>query len=287
VETSIGRDNHLDRQDNNSGQADASPVLPHSSPREGWYLHCREGDIAERVVLVGDPGRIEHFSRLLDQPRTVNTNRGLLAVSGSYQGVAVSVVAFGMGAPILAVVLEEVAWLGAKIVLRAGTAMSVSEGWYGRFIVTTAALREESTSLTYLPASYPAAADQALNQAVTNLLTEKKAAWGYGLMASYDGFYSQMFALDPARQAQVLALRHRLRSLKVAAVDMETSALLAIGRYLGLQCGSLCLVTVDGPSQTALEGSDRIEGESNLLDFALASVARCSIAQGEASLTRS
>lgn len=278
METSISRDKEgsstrPEKGRNYNGAGDA--VSRQAGPREGWYLHCQTGEIAERVVLVGDPGRIEQFSRLLDQPRTVNTNRGLLAVTGNYAGVPVSVVAFGMGAPIMAVVLEEVAWLGAKIVLRAGTAMSVSEGWYGRFIVTTAALREESTSLTYVPLSYPAVADQDLNQAVESLLTEKGVAWGRGLMASYDGFYSQMFALEPARQEQVLALRQKLRDLRVAAIDMETSALLAVGRYLGLQCGSLCLVTVDGPSQDALDGDERIEGESNLLDFALASVARC------------
>ncbi|MEO8285261.1 MAG: nucleoside phosphorylase [Chloroflexota bacterium] len=247
--------------------------------RRGWYLKCKQGDIAERVILVGDPGRVEVFAQQLEGPRTVNTNRSLVTVTGRYRGVPVTVAAFGMGAPIMAVVLEEVVWLGAKVVLRAGTAMSVAPGWYGRFIVADAAIRGESTSATYVPASYPAVADHHMSGTLSTVLGELGEEWGLGLMASYDGFYSELFALGTRRQVEVLALRARLCSLGVAATDMETSALFTVGRYLGVQCGSLCLVTVDGPTQSALEGREREEREAALVRAALEGATRCPIGE--------
>jgi uridine phosphorylase len=246
-------------------------------PGHGWYLKCKQGDIAERVVLVGDPGRVEVFAQELDEARMVNANRALITVTGKYRGVPVSVAAFGMGAPIMAVVLEEVLWLGAKVVLRAGTAMSVAPGWYGRFIVADAAIRGESTSATYVPMSYPAVADYRMASTLSAVLDELGQDWGVGLIASYDGFYSELFALGSRRREEVLSLRARLDSLGVAATDMETSALLTIGRYLGAQCGSLCLVTVDGPTQSALDGQEREENEATLVRAALEAVTRCPI----------
>jgi uridine phosphorylase len=244
-------------------------------PRHGWYLKCKQGDIAERVILVGDPGRVDVFAQELEGARTVNANRALLTVTGQYRGVPVSVAAFGMGAPIMAVVLEEVVWLGAKVVLRAGTAMSVAPGWYGRFIVADAAIRGESTSATYVPLSYPAVADHRMTGTLSTVLDELGEDWGLGLIASYDGFYSELFALGPRRRDEVLALRTKLCSLGTAATDMETSALLTVGRYLGVQCGSLCLVTVDGPTQSALDGRQREEREAALVRAALEGVTRC------------
>jgi uridine phosphorylase len=246
-------------------------------PRRGWYLRCTEHDIAERVVLVGDPGRVEVFARSLQSPRIVNTNRALNTVTGLYNGVPVSVAAFGMGAPIMAVVLEEVVWLGAKVVLRAGTAMSSAPGWFGKFIVADAAVRGESTSGTYVSPGYPAVADDLLVDALSSILTENSKSWGRGVMASYDGFYSELFALDERRRQKVLDLRAHLRDLGISATDMETSALLTIGNYLGVQCGSLCLVTVDGETQAALEGPEREEGEADLVRFALEGVTRCAL----------
>ncbi len=239
----------------------------------GWYLRCQEGDIAERVVLVGDPGRVATFVARLDDARTVNAERGLLTVTGRYDGVAVTIAAFGMGAPIMAVVLEEVAFLGARVVLRAGTAMAVADVALGDFIVPDGAVRGEHTSATYVPPEYPAVADRAL----AGRATARVQALGHhahgGLMASYDGFYSEMFSYTENGLAPHTAgLLARLEEWGVAATDMETSALLAIGRYRKLRCASLCALTVEARSQRALRGVERIRVEEALVGASLETV---------------
>ena len=243
--------------------------------RQGWYLQCKAGDIAERVVLVGDPGRVEVFGRHLEGARTVNADRALLTSTGQYNGVPVTVAAFGMGAPIMAVVLEEVAWLGAQVVLRAGTAMAVADpAWLGHFSVPVAALRGEHTSATYVPPEYPAAADPTLvAHALAELERLGRQSHG-GLMASYDGFYSELFLMAEEGQQVSTPQLGRLRALGVEAADMETSALLAIGRYRGLRCASLCAITVDMETRRALRGEERARTEEALVRAALETVSK-------------
>ena len=243
--------------------------------RHGWYLQCKAGDIAERVVLVGDPARVAVFSRYLHQARQVNAERGLLTSTGSFNGVPVTIAAFGMGAPIMAVVLEEVAWLGARVVLRAGTAMSVADpGWLGHFSVPMAALRGEHTSATYVPPEYPAAADPALLGRAVSELERLGYPLHTGLMASYDGFYSELFVMAEDGQKVTAPQLGRLRALGVEAVDMETSALLAIGRYRGLRCAALCAITVDMETRQALRGEERARTEEALVRAALETISK-------------
>jgi uridine phosphorylase len=50
---------------------------------------------------------------------------------------------------------------------------------------------------------------------------------------------------------------------------METSALLAIGRYRGLRCATLCALTIEAAGHRALEGADRRRVEDTLVQAAL------------------
>ena len=93
-----------------------------------WYLGCRPADVGERAVLVGDPGRIELFAEQLDDVCPIGDNRGLRSITGSSGGLPVTVSAFGMGAPIAAIVLEELAQLGVRAVLRVGTVLTLVPG---------------------------------------------------------------------------------------------------------------------------------------------------------------
>ncbi|HKO33850.1 MAG TPA: purine-nucleoside phosphorylase, partial [Candidatus Limnocylindria bacterium] len=57
------------------------------------HLHAEPGDYAPLVLLPGDPSRAERIAGRFDEgsTRSVNTNRGMLGFTGTYQGVPVSV----------------------------------------------------------------------------------------------------------------------------------------------------------------------------------------------------
>jgi uridine phosphorylase len=239
--------------------------------KRAWYLGVTPGEVAARCILVGDPGRVDRFAERLQGVRLINQERGLRTVTGAFDGVPVTVSAFGMGAPIAAVVLEELAGVGARVVLRAGTAMAVGDdmGLLGSLVLAHAAVRGEATSATYAPIGYPAVADPLLLEQARAALRRGGVRYREGLLASYDGFYTELFAADEQRRGAVAARLAEAARLGVLAADMETSAVLVVGSVLGVRAGSLCLVSVDGRSRARLEAAARREGEERLVEAAL------------------
>lgn len=238
-----------------------------------WYLGLTADDIGRHCILVGDPGRIEVFASRLTESRIVNEQRGLRTLTGRHNGMPLTVCAFGMGAPLATIVLEELADLGANVVLRAGTAMATGPALaLGSFFVASAGLRGEGTSRTYAPLEYPAVADPALTARVVGELTTRGLPHAVGIIASYDGFYTEMFALDEGRTPLVAQRLDELRRLGVPAADMETAALLVVGSLCRVRTGSLCLVSVDGATHDTLDETARRTGEAQLVEVALGAV---------------
>ena len=224
-------------------------------------------------MLVGDPARIARLATHLEQPQFPDAKRGLRTVTGWRGGRRVTATAFGMGAPIATVVLHELHHLGVRSFLRIGTAMVAPPAALGDFVLADGALRGEGTSGSYAPAGYPAIADHELAAALRIRLSRAARRWHAGLFATYDGFYTQMFALDDAQRPAVEAMREDMRRYGIIAADMETSALLVAGRILGARVGSLCLGTVDAITQSKLDAAATDAAEAELFDIALDTLA--------------
>jgi uridine phosphorylase len=207
---------------------------------------------------------------MMDESDIVTEQRGLRTATGRFHGAGVTVSAFGMGAPIAAIVLEELVTLGASVFLRAGTAMTLDACVpLGSLIVGRAAVRREGTSHTYAPLGYPASASWSLVGACVGALERAGVDHTVGLMASDDGFYSRMFALSDERIARVDRELAELRQLGVLAVDMETSALLTVGSVLNVETAALCLATVDAATRERLGAVRLAEAERRLYEVAL------------------
>ena len=246
-------------------------VKTRPAPAGAWYLGLKEGDVAPRCILVGDRARVDMFGERLQGAMVLSDKRGLRTMGGTFDGVPVTVAAFGMGAPIAAVLLEELAVIGVRVVLRAGTAMSLAPDRLplGSFIVAHAALRADGTSLTYATAGYPAAADPLAVNAVTGVLDKSGLPHTVGIIATADGFYTEMLAPSEARSDSVRRRHDEFRKVGVLAADMETATLFVVASLLGVRAGSLCLVSVDGPGRALLDEASRQAGEAQLVEAAL------------------
>jgi uridine phosphorylase len=235
-----------------------------------WYLGLSREAVADRCILVGDPGRIDVFKEALDGAELVTERRGLRTVTGTYRGVPVTVAAFGIGATIAVIVMEELAQVGTRVFLRAGTAMRLGTQLpMGGFVVAHAAVREDGVSATYAPSGYPAVADLELTSAASAALSRLGVPHGAGLMVSGDGFYSDLFALTEARAQHVRNRVAELSKLKVSAADTETSALLTVGRVIGVRAGAICLLTVDAESRERIDPEAMMRGERVLVEASL------------------
>ncbi|BCS94068.1 purine-nucleoside phosphorylase [Metallosphaera javensis (ex Sakai et al. 2022)] len=104
------------------------------------HILAKKGDIAEKVLVVGDPGRAELLSSLLESPKLVNKNRGFLVYTGTYRGTRVSIATHGIGGPSMAIVFEELHMLGGNTFIRLGTVGALRpEIGLGEYIIPTGA----------------------------------------------------------------------------------------------------------------------------------------------------
>jgi uridine phosphorylase len=238
-------------------------------PERAWYLGATSAQVADRALLVGDPERVDRIADRLEDPVRLTGNRALRAVTGTFGTTPITAAAFGMGAPIAAILVHELRCLGTRCFLRLGTAMTFRPGGLGELLVSEAAIRGESTSGTYVPDGFPAAADHELEAATRAELERTGLRWRAGLFASYDGFYTQMLALTEPDRRRLTARMEELARLGVIALDMETSAVLAVGRALGARAACLCLATVAWEGPRTLGDRERELGEQRLIDVGL------------------
>lgn len=110
------------------------------------HLGAKQGEIAERVLLPGDPLRAkfvaEHF---LEEVYCYNEVRGMYGYTGLYKGVPVSVQGTGMGNPTMSIYATELIQdYGVKQLIRIGTCGAMQKELQVRDIVLAQAVSSDS-----------------------------------------------------------------------------------------------------------------------------------------------
>ncbi len=72
-----------------------------------YHINLKPGDVAETIMLVGDPGRVELIARLFDTIEFKTHNREIHTVTGRYKGKRLSVMSSGMGPDNIEIVVNE------------------------------------------------------------------------------------------------------------------------------------------------------------------------------------
>lgn len=196
-------------------------------------------DLAERVVVVGDPARVDKLAVRLDDARQVSANREYVTVTGSFNGVPVSVASHGVGAAGAAVSFTELCRAGAKRIIRAGTAGGLRPDITdGHVVVATGAVRDEGITPHLVPLGFPAVTDPSITlsllDAVANQPGEAVPAHS-GIVLTSDLFYPGP-ALDDKLAMWAAA--------GCAAVEMELAALLVVASQFGAEAGGV--LAIDG-----------------------------------------
>lgn len=81
--------------------------LPLQSDGAIYHLNLHPDELADNVILVGDPGRVEMISSMFDTLELEKQNRELKTHTGTYQGKRISVISTGMGTDNIDIVLNE------------------------------------------------------------------------------------------------------------------------------------------------------------------------------------
>jgi uridine phosphorylase len=215
------------------------------TPREPIHLRPT-AELAERVLLPGDPGRALALAQaLLEGPLMFNHHRGLWGYTGrAADGEPLTIQSTGMGGPSAAIVLEELAALGARRAIRVGTCGALDGSLeLGDLLVAQEALAADGASRS-LGAGERIAADPRL----TTALGEAAAHPG-ATIVSTDLFYEP----DPARERDWLAAG-------AVAVEMEAATLFAIGARLEISVA--CVLAVSDVIDAGRGERRRIDDDS-------------------------
>jgi uridine phosphorylase len=234
-----------------------------------WYIGCAKEDVGEAALLTGDRARIDRIAEHLEGAKILPENRGLRTVTGVRSGKRITAIAFGMGGPIAAIVLHELFDLGVRTFVRVGTAMAMPPASLGEILLADGAYSHDGTSRTYAPEGFPAVADFDLGVRLRDALKTRALPWRAGLFGTYDGFYTESFALSVGEAKLIDSVREETRRLGLIATDMETATLLIAGRMLGARVASLCLGTVDGMTQQKIEAGELARRERDMFEAAL------------------
>src|SRR3954449_2228146 len=205
------------------------------------HLRAERGDYADAVLLPGDPLRAKYIAdTYLEGAKQVNSERGLLGYTGTYEGKPVSVQGTGMGCPGATIVFEELIKLGCTKLMRVGTCGGLqAHHALGDLIVALTAVPDDNTAMHLVGGEphCPTASWELIHGAV-HAAKEIGQSMHVGPIVSSDLFYNP-------HEGQY----ERWSKRGVLAVEMEASALFTVGAIRGAHAG--CLLTV---SDIVVEG---------------------------------
>lgn len=218
-----------------------------------YHLALNREQGAAYAIVTGDPGRVEGIAGRLEKPSFVAQNREFTTFAGMLKGKRVLVTSHGIGGPSAAICFEELALCGVRTLIRVGTCGGMAvEVTGGDLVVAQAAIRQEGTSLQYLPAEFPAVADFAVTAALARAAQNVGCRCHVGVVQCKDSFYGQH---SPEALPVGPALLEKWRAWiegGCLASEMETAALYTVAAVRRLRAG--CVLQVLWNQERAAAG---------------------------------
>lgn len=228
------------------------------------HINLREGDVGRYVLLPGDPGRSEKIARYFDDAQFVARNREFVTYTGTLLGEKVSVTSTGIGCPSTSIAVEELIAIGADTFIRIGTSGGMQPFIKtGDLAVVTGAIRDEGTTLQYMPVEFPAVAHLDVVNALAEGAQRANLRYHLGISQSKDSFYGE---IDPERMPVSGALLNRWKAWKMGGAicsEMEASAIFILASIHRKRAGGIMLMAGDF-DPTATE--DDIEADMQNFD---------------------
>ncbi|MCR4559141.1 MAG: nucleoside phosphorylase [Bacteroidales bacterium] len=242
-----------------------------------FHLHLKPENIADNIILVGDQNRVEAVANFFDTVELTVQNREFKTVTGTKNGKRITVISTGIGTDNIDIVLTELDSL-ANIdlktrlpktqhrtlnIIRIGTCGSLQADIpVGTPVVTAIAggldgllnfykdrnkvcdlelekkFQEHTKRSTLLATPYFVKSSE--------VLLEKLKDFKSGITLSAPGFYGpqgrvvRLDIVDPEINERLETFEYK--GLKINNYEMESSAINGLGRLLGHNTATICLV---------------------------------------------
>lgn len=251
-----------------------------------YHIRLQSSTLADKVLLVGDPARVDMFKEIFETTEHESHSRELHALTGTYHGTRLTALSTGMGCDNIDIVLTELdaalrvengEWKGESErrlqLVRIGTSGSLQAeidcgshvaarfaigldglmNYYREWDSPLADMERALDTQMHLPA---ALAHPYCVAGSENLLRKVGADMHHGITATAPGFYGpqgRTIRLHPA----VEGLNEKLAAFRwegtpVTNLEMETSAIYGFSHLLGHEALTACLIIANRPRGTFL-----------------------------------
>lgn len=225
------------------------------------HIGAREGEIADRVIMAGDPLRAKFMAEtFLTNPVQYNAVRGMLGYTGEYKGKRVSVQGHGMGIPSIGIYTYELFnFYGVKSIIRTGSAGAYHPDLQlGDVVVGIGACTDSNYGAQYgLPGTFSPTADFALARAAVEKAEQMGVRYKVGNILSSDVFYGD--SADGWKAWQKMG---------VLAVEMEAAALYMNAARSGNKALCICTISDSLVTGEACSAEQRQTSFTNMMEIA-------------------
>jgi uridine phosphorylase len=251
-----------------------------------FHLHLRPEQLADKVILVGDPGRVVTVAAHFDSKECEVSSREFHSITGSYNGKRITVLSTGIGCDNIDIVMNELDALAnidfttrtelpehrTLTIVRIGTCGGMQpETPIGTFVASVKsigfdgllnyyagrndvcdldledAFKQHMSWSPLKPAPYVANADAELIDRVAGNDMVR------GITISCGGFYGpqgrqiRLRIQDPDQNKKIEAFEYD--GIKVCNFEMESSALAGLSSLLGHKAMTCCMVIANRYAQ--------------------------------------
>ncbi len=231
-----------------------------------YHLKVKPGDLAQTVLLPGDPKRVERIAEQWDSGKKVAEYRQYISYTGTYRGVPISATSSGIGPSACEIALAELKNVGVSNVIRVGSCGALQPSIeLGSVIISEGAVRLEDTSDHYVMKAYPAVASRMITSALIKAAEELGIPYHVGLTATSSSFYVGQGRPGwngylPSHQQNLV---DDLANAGVLNFEMEASLLFVMGRIYKMEVGAVSAVYANRPKKTFA-----VMGEENAIRVA-------------------
>src|SRR5699024_745402 len=232
------------------------------------HIGAKKGDIAETILLPGDPLRAKYIAETyLDDVIQYNEVRGMLGYTGTYKGERISVQGSGMGVPSISIYVEElINEYDVKNLIRVGTCGGMKEDVHIRDVILAQGATTDSqvNRNVFGGIDYAPLANFDLLKNAHDIALEKDLTTHVGNVFTSDVFYRY-------NGPELTAL---LAKYNVLGVEMETTALYTLAAKYDRRALAILTVSdhvITGEQTTAEERQTTFH---DMMELALETVLR-------------
>ena len=249
---------------------ESAEVVRDTSGRQ-YHLGLSPEEVADKIIMVGDPKRAEMVADQFDKILVSRSNREFAAFTGQYRGMELTILATGIGCDNTEIAVVELCQLRFPLtMIRCGSCGALQPDIkIGDLVISSGAMRLENTSTFFVEEGYPAVAHHEVVLALKKAATNLGFTHHLGITATAAGFYGAQGRQIPGFPVRDNGLMNRLTKQGIKNFEMESSTLFTLASLRVFRAGTVCAVFASRPSDTFIAPEDKSDTEMRAIETTL------------------